>query len=156
MKRKGSKIFFASMRKKCFFQLFCINAKRRNLKRNENKTKNKNCHHFRFEEKWSETEEKIFWLPCKKSVFHIWSEMKMKWSEIKTEMKRKLQSEILGRSIKKQRKILRWSFNLSSLYLVKWKEAKKRLFCFFALKRNKAKKFISFCFEAKQSENALN
>jgi hypothetical protein len=39
MKRNGSEIFFASMRKKCFFRLFRIDAKRRNLKRNENGTK---------------------------------------------------------------------------------------------------------------------
>jgi hypothetical protein len=58
MKRNGSEIFFASMRKKGFFRLFRIDAKRRNLKRNENGTKRKrnkkeakNCHNFRSEAK---------------------------------------------------------------------------------------------------------
>jgi hypothetical protein len=58
MKQNGSEIIFASVRKKCFFRLFRIDAKRRNLKRNENGTKRKqnekeakNCHHFRFEAK---------------------------------------------------------------------------------------------------------
>jgi hypothetical protein len=53
------------MRKKCLFRLFRIDAKHRNLKRNENGTKRKqnekeekNCHHFRFEAKLSETEAK--------------------------------------------------------------------------------------------------
>jgi hypothetical protein len=41
MKRNGSEIFFASMRKKCFFRLFRIDAKHRNLKRNENGMKRK-------------------------------------------------------------------------------------------------------------------
>jgi hypothetical protein len=58
MKRDGSEIFFASMRKKVLFSLFRINAKHRNLKRNKNGTKRKqnekevkNCHHFQFEAK---------------------------------------------------------------------------------------------------------
>jgi hypothetical protein len=44
--------------KKVLFRLFRIDAKRRNLKRNENGTKRKqnkkeakNCHHFRFKPK---------------------------------------------------------------------------------------------------------
>jgi hypothetical protein len=58
MKRNGSEIFFASMRKKCFFRFFRIDEKRRNLKRNENGTKRKQnekeakkCYNFRFEAK---------------------------------------------------------------------------------------------------------
>ncbi len=58
---------FCSLRceKKCFFRLFRIDAKRRNLKRNENGSKRKqnkkeakNCHHFLSEAKWSKTEAK--------------------------------------------------------------------------------------------------
>jgi hypothetical protein len=41
MKRNGSKIFFATMQKKCFFCLFRIDAKHSNLKRNENGMKQK-------------------------------------------------------------------------------------------------------------------
>ncbi len=41
MKWNRSEIFFASMRKKCFFHLFRIDVKRRNLKRNENEIKRK-------------------------------------------------------------------------------------------------------------------
>jgi hypothetical protein len=44
--------------KRCFFGLFCNDAKRRNLKRNKHRTKRKqnekeakNCHHFCFEAK---------------------------------------------------------------------------------------------------------
>ncbi len=39
------------------------------MKESENETKKKqNCRHFRFEAKWSETEEKLFSLRCEKSV----------------------------------------------------------------------------------------
>jgi hypothetical protein len=55
------------MRKKVYFRLFRIDAKHRNLKRNENgmnrkqnEIEAKNCHHFRFEAKLSETEAKNF------------------------------------------------------------------------------------------------
>jgi hypothetical protein len=41
MKRNGSEIFFASMRKKFFLCVFRIEVKRRNLKRNKNETKQK-------------------------------------------------------------------------------------------------------------------
>ncbi len=42
MKRNGSEIFFRfDAKKKCFFRLFRIDAKRRNLKRNENGKKRK-------------------------------------------------------------------------------------------------------------------
>jgi hypothetical protein len=58
MKQNGSEIFFC---------LFRIDAKRRNLKRNENGTKKKqnekeakNCHHFRFEAKWKRKTAIIF------------------------------------------------------------------------------------------------
>jgi hypothetical protein len=40
-KQNGSEIFFASMRKKVFFLLFCIDAKHRNIKQNENQMKRK-------------------------------------------------------------------------------------------------------------------
>jgi hypothetical protein len=65
MKRNGSEIFSLRCEKKCFFRLFRIDAKHGNLKRNENGNKRKqnekeakNCHHFHFEAKRSETEGK--------------------------------------------------------------------------------------------------
>ncbi len=60
---------------------------------NEAKTKqkrSKNCHRFRFEAKWSETEEKKFSLRCEKSAYLLVfaSEAKWKWNEAKTKRKR--------------------------------------------------------------------
>ncbi len=75
-------LFFHRSEKKCFFRLFRIDAQRRNLKRKENETKRKwnekseNCHHFRFEAKWSETEVIFFSLWCGKGVFRLFSHLK--------------------------------------------------------------------------------
>jgi hypothetical protein len=63
MKRNESEIFFALMRKKCFFCLVRIDAKLRNLKRNkmarrENKTKKKRKTAIIFTSKRNEVKRK--------------------------------------------------------------------------------------------------
>ncbi len=100
MKRNGSEIFFRFDTKKR--DLFACFALMRNIeiwsetkmKQCENETKNKrNCRHFRFEAKWSETEAKFFLLRCE--IFSLQCEKSVwKWNEAKkTKKKRKLQSE---------------------------------------------------------------
>jgi hypothetical protein len=83
MKRNGSKFFFALMRKKCFFSLFRIDAKCRNLKRNENEMKGKNEKEVKtaimFASKQNEAKWKQnFLLQCEKCVlsFFLASEAK--------------------------------------------------------------------------------
>jgi hypothetical protein len=95
MKRNESEIFFALMRKKCFFCLVRIDAKLRNLKRNkmarrENKTKKKRKTAIIFTSKRNEVKRKqttaiiftskrneekqkqnFFSLPCEKSGFFL-------------------------------------------------------------------------------------
>jgi hypothetical protein len=146
------------MRKKCFFRLFRINAKRKNLKRNKNGTKHKqnkkeakNCHHFRFKVKWSETCEKlpsfllrsemkenrseIFSLRCRKSVFSLVfaSEAKRKWNEAKTKQKRRetkkseAKRKIFGSETK-------WKY---TLLISHWSEAKRSKKNFFSLEHTK-------------------
>ncbi len=51
------------------------------MKRNGSETEAQNCHHFRFEAKWSETEVKVFF----SLVFA--SEAKRKWNEAKQKEK---------------------------------------------------------------------
>jgi hypothetical protein len=94
VKRKWT--FFTSMGRKAFFPLFRISTKHRNLKRNENRTKQKQnkkeakiCHRFRFEAKWSETEMKLFCFDAKRCFLLVFaSEAKSKWNEAKTKRKR--------------------------------------------------------------------
>ncbi len=171
------------MRKKCFFRLFRIDAKRRNLKRNENGTKRKqnekeakNCHNFCSEVKWSEMKrngsEKLssFSLLSEKRngskklpSFSLQSKMEAKffffdakkWNEAKTKRKRSDNFKAKrikwnsGTISKESKKNIKAGLLLFHLYLVWWKEVKKRLFRF-ALKRNKAKKRL-FCFALKRN-----
>jgi hypothetical protein len=66
-----------------------IQAKRRNLKRNENETqrkwlkRSKNFHHFRFEAKGSETEANVFLLQCEKVFFRLFLYLKRNENEMK-------------------------------------------------------------------------
>jgi hypothetical protein len=78
----------------------------------------------------------------------IWSETEIKWSENEMKKKQKLQSEKgqsenLGKSVRKRRKILSSSFNLSSLYPF-WSETKME-----------AKRSYEKLLKAKQSKNTL-
>jgi hypothetical protein len=144
-----------------------------------NKKRSENCQQFCFKAKWSKTEAKFFSLLCEKSVFSLVfaSEAKRKWNEAKTKRKRSKNFKAKKDKVKRdnlyrnEEKYQGGSFSFSSLYLVKRKEAKKRLF--FSLWSEKSKKmFISFhlkakqkigsktkrnkkCLEAKQSENMV-
>jgi hypothetical protein len=135
---------------------FRFHAKRGNLKWNENETKQKQNEKeaktaiiILFETKWSETEVNFFRFDAKKVFFlHL--------NRNENEMKQK-QNEKEAKTIKRKRiksnSGTTWSFSFSGLYLLKWKEAKKRLF-HFASKRNKAKivYFVSLWSETKKSE----
>jgi hypothetical protein len=77
MKRNGSEIFFALMRKKGIFRLFRIDAKRRNLKRNKNeakRTRNKKeakLLSFSLRSKMKRNESKIFFASMQKNCMKM-------------------------------------------------------------------------------------
>ncbi len=160
MKRNGSEIFFALMRKKCFFRLFRIDAKRRNLKRNENGTK------------WKQNEKE-----AKNAIIFASKRNKAKgkrktpiiFASKRNEAKQKWKNAIIFASKRNGSKIFSlWCENSVFLACFRiWSEtkmkltenkAKKRLFRF-ALKRNEKieseTRRNEKIMEAKQSENTL-
>jgi hypothetical protein len=110
MKRNGSEIFSLRCKKKCFFRLFCIDAKRRNLKRNENGTKRKQ-------------NEKSKKLPS----FLLRSKMKRKGSKklpsfsLRSEMKQNGSEKLPSFSLRSEMEA-----NFFRFHTKKWNEAKTK------------------------------
>ncbi len=140
MKQNGSEIFFASKRKKCFFRLFRNDAKRRNLKRNENGTKRKQ------NEKRSE----------KLLSFSLRSEMKQNRSEKMSLFS--LRSEMEEKFFRFDAKKVFFSLVLASEAKgneIKRKQSEKTFISFRIEAKRKDRKRNEKILEAKQSENTL-
>ncbi len=127
------------------------------IKRSERRRKrSENCHHFRFEAKWSETEAKFFSFDARKVFFACFrikrNENEKKRKRHEKEAKTSKQKRIKwnsGKICKETKKSIKVGLLVFQVY-TKWSEKKRKDLFRFASKRNKVKKtFISFYFEAK-------
>jgi hypothetical protein len=164
-----AKFFSLRCEKKFFFRLFRINAKRRNLKRNKNGTKRKqnekeakNCHHFHFEAKWSQTEAKnchhfrfeAKWSETEaKNCHHFTSKAKWKQNFFALMRKNEMKQKQTEKEAKTSKRRIEWNSGTickESKINIKAGLLLFHVYTYYCEKKQKT--FISFHFEAKQSE----